>query len=55
MDADDRADLLKALTDDEQEALLPALAEAEREDIRRFAAYEDGTAGAIMTSDYAVL
>lgn len=55
MDADDRADLFNALTDDEQEALLPALAQAEREDIRRLAAYEDGTAGAIMTSDYAVL
>lgn len=55
MDADDRADFFNALTEDEQEALLPALAQAEREDIRRLAAYEDGTAGAIMTSDYAVL
>lgn len=55
MDADDRADLFNALTEDEQEALLPALAQAEREDIRRLAAYEDATAGAIMTSDYAVL
>lgn len=55
MDADDRADLFNALTGDEQEALLPALAQAEREDIRRLAAYEEGTAGAIMTSDYAVL
>lgn len=55
MDADDRADLFNALTEDEQEALLPALAQAEREDIRRLAAYEAGTAGAIMTSDYAML
>lgn len=55
MDADDRADLFNALTEDEQEALLPALAQAEREDIRRLASYEEGTAGAIMTSDYAVL
>ena len=55
MDADDRADLFKALNEEEQEALLPALAQAEREDIRRLAAYEAGTAGAIMTSDYAVL
>jgi magnesium transporter len=55
MDADTRADLFNALTEDEQEALLPALAQAEREDIRRLAAYEEGTAGAIMTSDYAVL
>ncbi|MGV1110468.1 magnesium transporter MgtE N-terminal domain-containing protein, partial [Xanthomonas translucens pv. undulosa] len=28
MDADDRADLFNALTEDEQEALLPALAQA---------------------------
>ena len=55
MDADDRADLFKALNEEEQETLLPALAQAEREDIRRLAAYEAGTAGAIMTSDYAVL
>ena len=55
MDADDRADLFNALTEDEQEALLPALAQAEREDIRRLASYEEGTAGSIMTSDYAVL
>ena len=55
MDADDRADLFNALSDEEQEALLPALAQAEREDIRRLASYEAGTAGAIMTSDYAVL
>jgi magnesium transporter len=55
MDSDDRADLFNALSEDEQEALLPALAQAEREDIRRLASYEESTAGAIMTSDYAVL
>ncbi len=55
MDSDDRADLFNALTEDEQEALLPALAQAEREDIRKLASYAEETAGAIMTSDYAVL
>lgn len=55
MDSDERADFFNALTEDEQEALLPALAQAEREDIRRLSAYEEETAGAIMTSDYAVL
>ncbi len=55
MGADERADFFNALTEDEQEALLPALAQAEREDIRRLSAYEEATAGAIMTSDYAVL
>lgn len=55
MHADERADLFNELSDEQQEALLPALAQAEREDIRRLAAYEEGTAGAIMTSDYALL
>lgn len=55
MNADDRADLYKKLTDEQREALMPALAQAEREDIRQLAAYEEGTAGAIMTSDYASL
>jgi magnesium transporter len=55
MNADERADLFKELSDEQQDALLPALAQAEREDIRRLAAYEEGTAGSIMTSDYALL
>lgn len=55
MNADDRADLYKKLTDEQREALMPALAQAEREDIRQLAAYEEGTAGALMTSDYASL
>ena len=55
MDADDRTDLYKHLSDQQREALMPALAHAEREDIRQLAAYEEGTAGAIMTSDYASL
>lgn len=55
MNADDRADLYKKLTDEQREALMPALAQVEREDIRQLAAYEEGTAGAIMTSDYASL
>jgi magnesium transporter len=55
MNADDRADLYNELSEEQQEALLPGLAQAEREDLRRLAAHEEGTAGAIMTSDYAVL
>ena len=35
-------------------ALLP-LAQAKREDLRRLAEYQEGTAGAIMTSEYATL
>ena len=55
MPADERADLYKCLNQDQRDALLPALAQAEREDIRRLAAYEERTAGALMTSDYATL
>ncbi len=55
MSHDDRADLFKLLPEHLQEAVLPALAQAEREDIRRLSAYREGTAGAVMTSDYAAL
>jgi len=55
MPHDERADLWKALPEDERDALLPGLAHAEREDIRRLAAYAEGTAGSIMTSDYVTL
>lgn len=55
MDADERADLWARLPEAAREALAPALAAAEREDIRRLAAYPPGTAGAVMTSEYAVL
>ena len=55
MPPDDRADLFKELPDEMQESVLPALAQAEREDIRRLTAYEEGTAGAVMTSDYVTL
>jgi len=55
MAPDDRADLFKELPEELREAVLPALAQAEREDIRRLTAYKEGTAGAVMTSDYATL
>lgn len=55
MAADSRADLYKRLNKRQQIALLPALAQAKRDDVRKLAAYKEGTAGAIMTSDYATL
>lgn len=55
MDADERADLWNQLDEEARAALAPALAAAEREDIRKLASYEPGTAGAVMTSEYAVL
>ncbi|MCC5827686.1 magnesium transporter [Alkalimonas sp.] len=55
MSSDERADLFNRLTEEQQETLLPALAQAEREDLRLLSSYEEGTAGAVMTSDYASL
>lgn len=55
MAADDRADLVRELPESLLENVLPAMAKAEREDIRTMIAYQEGTAGAVMTSDYAVL
>ncbi|MCH8499648.1 MAG: magnesium transporter [Marinobacter sp.] len=55
MSADERADLFNFLDEDEQHRLFKSLARREREDLRRLASYEEGTAGAIMTSEYAVI
>ncbi|GAB4290295.1 MAG: magnesium transporter [Myxococcota bacterium] len=55
MSPDDRVDLFKWLPVNVQETVLPALAYAEREDIRRLSVYKEDTAGAVMTSDYATL
>lgn len=55
MPSDERTDLFKRLDPEQQGRLLPALAKVEREDIRKLASYQEGTAGALMTSDYAML
>ena len=55
MPSDERVDLYKQLSQDQRDALLPALAQAKREDIRRLSAYEERNAGALMSSDYATL
>ncbi|MBW7956262.1 MAG: magnesium transporter [Deltaproteobacteria bacterium] len=55
MSHDDRADLLKALPEDLRYDVLHSMAKAEREDIILLGSYPEGSAGSIMTSDYAVL
>ncbi len=55
MPPDERADLYNALTEEQRVAVMPALAQIEREDIRRLAAYPEEQVGAVMTSDYATL
>jgi magnesium transporter len=55
MSHDERADLVNRLDEEHVDEILRRLAHAEREDIRRLASYEPGTAGAVMTTDYATL
>lgn len=55
MMADDRADLFQRLHPDTQARLLPCLAKAAREDVRRLAAWPEGTVGSVMTSEYATV
>lgn len=55
MEPDDRVDLLKAVNDDVREAIMPLIAQAERNAIRKLWQYEEGTAGAVMTTEYAML
>ncbi len=52
---DDRVDLVQRLDTQVAEEILPLVAKADREDIRKLASYEEGTAGALMSSDYATL
>ncbi|MCA8987507.1 MAG: magnesium transporter [Planctomycetaceae bacterium] len=55
MAADDRVDLLERLDPGHVERLLPLIAQAERADIRKLLSYPDGSAGSIMTTEYASL
>ncbi len=55
MGSDERADLFNLLDEDRREGLLRRMARQEREDLKRLASYEEGTAGAVMTSDYVAI
>jgi magnesium transporter len=55
MEPDDRASLVRSLDERLREELLPLVAAAEREDIRRLLQYPENSAGSIMTSNYAWL
>jgi magnesium transporter len=52
MQPDDRVDLLKQVDPEISEAIMPLIAQAERNEIRRLWNYDEGTAGAVMTTDY---
>lgn len=53
MSSDDRAELLRNLDTKVRENLLRLVDEADRRDIARLAEYPEGSAGSIMTTDYA--
>ena len=52
MPPDDRADLVQSLDEKVRDEILPLVARAEREEIGRLSSYEEGTAGAEMSTDY---
>jgi magnesium transporter len=55
MDPDERTDLIKAMPEEEAERILPLIAQAERNEIARLMKYEEGTAGSLMTTEYAAV
>ena len=55
MPPDERVDFIKALPEDRAEEILPLVAQAERNDIKRLMQFKEGTAGSILTTEYASL
>lgn len=55
MSADDRVDLLSRLPEVRREDALRMIAQAERNEIRRLLSYDEDSAGAVMTTQYASL
>ncbi len=55
MAPDERADFVKYLPEAKREEILPLVARAERLDIKKLIEYTEGTAGSILTTDYASL
>jgi len=53
--SDDRVDILKAVSPEAVEALLPHVPALDRRDILRLRSYAEGTAGSIMTTNFAKL
>lgn len=55
MAPDERADFIKALPRERADELLPLVAQAERNDIKKLVQYKEGTAGSILTTEYAFI
>jgi magnesium transporter len=52
---DDRVDLLKSLPEARMAEVMQALEKSDRDDVNRLAAYPEGTAGSIMTTEFIAL
>ena len=55
MPHDERVDFFNLLPEEKQQELLPEMQPAERADLEKLASYEEGTVGAVMTTDLALL
>ena len=55
MSPDDRVDLLRRLDTEVVESLMPLVARAERQDIRLLLSFPEGSAGSVMTTEYATV
>jgi len=55
MAPDERADFVKYLPKEKVEQILPLVVRAERIDIKKLIEYQEGTAGSILTTEYASL
>jgi len=55
MAPDERADFVKYLPEEKVEEVLPLVARAQRIDIKKLMEYQEGTAGSILTTEYAYL
>lgn len=55
MSSDESADFFNLLEPGRQESILRSMARKERDELRRLSSYAEGTAGAVMTSEYMVV
>ncbi len=55
LSSDDRVDVIRHLPPETVDEILPLMAQAERDDVRKLLQYQEGTAGSVMTTEYASL
>jgi len=53
LSSDDRADLFKALSQEDYDRTIAFLSKEEKEDVEELIAHKEGTAGAVMSTDFA--